>query len=357
MTNLKVELSERSYDIKIGPEAFLLAEKAVRKLEKQNRPVAVITDANIYSLFKDKVQALTKNVIVLKAGEKSKCFSALAQTCSALADFGMDRSGAVFAFGGGVVGDLAGFAASCFMRGVDFFQIPTTLLAMVDSSVGGKTGINIEQGKNLVGAFHQPKGVFIDTDFLKTLPKREFAAGMAEVIKYALLCDEKLFCLLEKAPLTRESPEMSKVIRACCAIKAGVVSADERETAKENGRALLNLGHTFGHAVEKCAGYGEYLHGEAVGLGLVLAARMSERLGLVDSECVARTENIVRMYGLPASLRSPIKPDKLVAASLHDKKNAAGKSKFILLNKIGGAFTRTDIDKSLVREIFKTAQK
>ena len=322
MTNLKVELSERSYDIKIGPEAFLLAEKAVRKLEKQNRPVAVITDANIYSLFKDKVQALTKNVIVLKAGEKSKWF-----------------------------------AASCFMRGVDFFQIPTTLLAMVDSSVGGKTGINIEQGKNLVGAFHQPKGVFIDTDFLKTLPKREFAAGMAEVIKYALLCDEKLFCLLEKAPLTRESPEMSKVIRACCAIKAGVVSADERETAKENGRALLNLGHTFGHAVEKCAGYGEYLHGEAVGLGLVLAARMSERLGLVDSECVARTENIARMYGLPVSLRSPIKPDKLVAASLHDKKNAAGKSKFILLNKIGGAFTRTDIDKSLVREIFKTAQK
>ena len=203
----------------------------------------------------------------------------LARAWDFLAGNGLARDGAVFAIGGGVIGDLAGFAAASYQRGVDFYQIPTTLLAMVDSSVGGKTGINLAAGKNLVGSFHQPTAVWADTELLATLPAREFAAGMAEVIKHGLLADADLFGLLEQnAPLAWDHPLLAPVIRRCVEIKASVVAGDERETSAQGGRALLNLGHTFGHAVEAVAGYGTYVHGEAVAIGLVMAARLSAEL-------------------------------------------------------------------------------
>src|SRR6185295_4410937 len=195
----------------------------------------------------------------------------------------LDRGGVLFAVGGGVIGDLGGFAAAAWLRGIEYYQVPTTLLAMVDSSVGGKTGINLASGKNLVGAFHQPRAVFISTGLLSTLPPREFAAGMAEVIKYGLLGDAPLFAQLEEAPLTIANARLAAVVRQCCALKARIVEADERETAKEGGRALLNLGHTFGHAIENVAGYGEYLHGEAVAIGLCAAARLSQKLGYIGA--------------------------------------------------------------------------
>src|SRR5690606_17551335 len=202
----------------------------------------------------------------------------------------LDRTSALMAVGGGVIGDLAGFAAASYLRGIEFLQVPTTLLAMVDSSVGGKTGITLKAGKTLVGAFHQPQAVFIGTDVLATLPPREFAAGMAEVIKYGLLGDAALLAELEREPLTVGDGRLAGVIRRCCEIKAGIVAADERETAKDGGRALLNLGHTFGHAVEQVAGYGAYLHGEAVAVGLCAAARLSQKLGYIGDAEVARVD-------------------------------------------------------------------
>ena len=212
-------------------------------------------------------------------------------------------AGALFAVGGGVVGDLAGFAAATYLRGIDYYQVPTTLLAMVDSSVGGKTGVNLKAGKNLAGAFHQPRRVFIATGFLGTLPAREFAAGTAEVIKSALLADRPLFEALENAPLAAGDRRLPPTIRRCCAIKARLVEADERERADEGGRALLNLGHTFAHAVEQVAGYGSYLHGEAVAVGLCAAARLSSRLGMIGAADAARVESAVSAHGLPTRLR------------------------------------------------------
>jgi 3-dehydroquinate synthase len=251
-----------------------------------------------------------------------------------------------------VIGDLGGFAAASWLRGIDFFQVPTTLLAMVDSSVGGKTGINLKAGKNLVGAFHQPRGVFVATDLLATLPQREFAAGMAEVIKYGLLGDAGLFADLEKAPLTPASSSLASVIRRCCALKARIVEADERELAKEGGRALLNLGHTFGHAIEQATGYGAYLHGEAVAIGLGAAARLSQKLGLIPASDVARVDAVVQAHQLPIRLRAPLPLANLLQAMARDKKVRAGLPRFVVLKKIGEAATRDGIEPALVEAAF-----
>ena len=217
----------------------------------------------------------------IPSGESSKCFQQLERGCDFLAAERVDRAGAVFAIGGGVTGDLGGFIAASYLRGIDFYQVPTTLLSMVDSSVGGKTGINLKAGKNLVGAFHQPQAVFADVESLQTLPAREFASGMAEVIKHGLLADRELFEILESLdpPLHPGHPSLATIVRRNCGIKAGVVQADETEQAASGGRALLNLGHTFGHAIEAVAGYGEYLHGEAIAIGLVLAVQLSVEQG------------------------------------------------------------------------------
>jgi 3-dehydroquinate synthase len=265
----------------------------------------------------------------------------------------IDRRAVLVAVGGGVIGDLAGFAAAVYLRGIDFVQVPTTLLSMVDSSVGGKTGLNLAAGKNLVGAFHQPKVVFVATEMLATLPLREFAAGMAEVIKTGLLGDAELFALLERSPLTMDSPDLAGVVRRCCELKARIVEADERELAQEGGRALLNLGHTFGHAIEQVTGYGGYLHGEAVAVGLCAAARLSAKLGMIGAGDATRVEAVVAAHGLPTRLREPLPLADLVDAMARDKKVRAGGLRFVVLNRLGEAATQSGIAPALVAESFR----
>jgi 3-dehydroquinate synthase len=292
-------------------------------------------------------------VLVLPPGEETKSLESLGRVLDFLAEQRLDRTGVLFAVGGGVIGDLGGFAAAAWLRGIDFVQVPTTLLAMVDSSVGGKTGINIAAGKNLVGAFHQPRGIFVSTNLLATLPPREFAAGIAEVIKYGLLGDAALFAQLEKVPLTVASAELVAVIRRCCALKARIVEADERETAKDGGRALLNLGHTFAHAVENVAGYGAYLHGEAVAIGLCAAARLSRELGHLSAEDVGRVEAVLAAHALPTRLREPLPVVALMAAAARDKKVRAGLPRFVVMRNPGEAATQDGIAPAVAEACFR----
>lgn len=360
-TNIvKVNLSDRSYDIFISRGEFKNALNEAKSRVSNGDKVVFVSEENLWNNFVsvNEKELETSLRVIVENGEKAKCFRNLETICSALAKAKVDRKGAIFAVGGGVVGDLAGFAAASYMRGIDFYQVPTTLLAMVDSSVGGKTGINIAEGKNLVGAFYQPKAVFIDTAFLDTLDARQFKAGMAELIKYAILGDKDFFEMLEnlQEPLSSKHPKMAEVIAHCCKMKAQIVSLDERETAKEGGRALLNLGHTFAHAIENTAGYGTYLHGEAVGLGLLLSARMSEKLGMIDGASVQRIENILNIYGLETRLRNAISSERLLEASKRDKKTMSGHSRYVLLNSIGNSVVRADVPETLVKEIFDSAQ-
>lgn len=352
---LRVNLGERSYPIRFGADLRADVRAIVDELAAAGRRVAVVTDERVAAAQAEAIRAMfgAAPVLAVEAGEGAKSLAGLGRVLDFLAVSKLDRGGAVFAVGGGVMGDLGGFAAASWLRGVDFFQVPTTLLAMVDSSVGGKTGINIAAGKNLVGAFHQPRAVFIATSLLATLPPREFAAGMAEVIKYGLLGDAALFAQLEKTPLTVTSADLPAVIRRCCALKAKIVEADERETAKEGGRALLNLGHTFGHAIENAAGYGEYLHGEAVSIGLCAAARLSQKLGAVTAAEVARIERVVAAHALPVRLRAPLAYSDLQAAMTRDKKVRAGGLRFVVLKKLGEAATQGDVAPALVEASFR----
>jgi 3-dehydroquinate synthase len=353
--NLAVKLGDRSYVIQLGADLTAEVRAEVDRLKGQGRGVAVLTDTNV---TRTQPRALTTMfgeapVLAVEPGENAKSISGFGTTLDFLAAQKIDRSGALFALGGGVVGDLGGFAAAAWLRGIDFYQVPTTLLAMVDSSVGGKTGINIAAGKNLVGAFHQPRGVFISTDLLATLPPREFAAGMAEVIKYGLLGDVALFTALESQPLAASDPRLVATIRRCCGIKAGIVEADERETATEGGRALLNLGHTFAHAIENVAGYGSYLHGEAVGIGLCAAARLSQKLGYIQAGEVAKVERSVADHALPKTLRAPLAYADLMDAMMRDKKVRAGGLRFVVLRRLGEAVTQGEVPPALVEETFR----
>jgi len=317
--------------------------------------VAVLTDQNFARAQAAALRAMAGDapVLAVEPGEGSKSLAGLGRVLDFLAAQKLDRGGALFAVGGGVIGDLGGFAAASWLRGIDFFQVPTTLLAMVDSSVGGKTGINLAAGKNLAGAFHQPRGVFISTGLLATLPPREFAAGAAEVIKYGLLGDAALFAELEKTPLTVTGANLGAVIRRCCALKARIVEADERETAKDGGRALLNLGHTFGHAIENAAGYGEYLHGEAVAIGLCAAARLSRELGFASAQNEARVASVLTAHALPTRLRAPLPLAALMAAVASDKKVRAGLPRFVVLRKIGEAATHDGVTAALAEACFR----
>lgn len=352
---LRVNLGERSYEISFGAELVSLLEGAVETLVRQGRKIALLTDRNVAAHADASLRTLFGAAprLVVEPGEKSKSLEGLGEVLDFLANHRLDRSGVLFVVGGGVIGDLGGFAAATWLRGLDFYQVPTTLLAMVDSSVGGKTGINLKAGKNLVGAFHQPRGVFVATDLLATLPSREFAAGMAEVIKYALLGDEGLLRELETSPLTATSPGLAAVIRRCCAMKARIVEADERETAREGGRALLNLGHTFGHAIEQVTGYGAYLHGEAVSIGLCAAARLSQKLGFLTSADVARVDAVLAAHALPIRLREPLPLERLFAAMARDKKVRAGLPRFVVLQKLGLAATQDNVDPALAEAAFR----
>lgn len=353
---VRVDLAGRSYTITIG--AGLLAEVGPHLKRILSRPrLVIVTDENVARLHLDKLKdglaraAIAADDIVLPPGEGTKSFGQLATLCEKLLEKGVERNDTIAAFGGGVIGDLVGFASAILRRGVSFVQLPTTLLAQVDSSVGGKTGINTTQGKNLVGAFHQPAAVVADLDLLQTLPERQFLAGYAEVVKYALLGDCSFYRWLDAnfLDLKRGKPHARlHAVKLCCEAKARIVAADETEQAE---RALLNLGHTFGHALEAATGYSDrLLHGEAVAIGMGMAFRFSARLGFCPQAEAEDIAGHLRRAGLPASitdssLRLPDAPAFLKIMH-HDKKTRAGKLAFILLRGIGKAFIARDIDEN-----------
>jgi 3-dehydroquinate synthase len=353
--SLMVNLGERSYPIHFGADLSGRIVGDRQTVLAAGRKFAVVTDRHLLERQGPVMASLGGGCpqLALAPGEETKSLGALGRALDFLAEQRLDRTSVLLAVGGGVIGDLAGFAAASYLRGIDFWQVPTTLLAMVDSSVGGKTGVNLEAGKNLVGAFHQPRAVYVSTGLLATLPAREFAAGMAEVVKYGLLGDAALLARLETSPLTAACPDLAAVVRRCCALKARIVEADERETAAEGGRALLNLGHTFGHAIEQVTGYGAYLHGEAVAIGLAAAARLSLKLGLIDSAAVARTDRVLAAHGLPVRLRAPLPLAGLMAATARDKKVRAGALRFVVLRGLGDAATQGGIDPALAEACFR----
>lgn len=351
---LTVELGTRSYPIHFHPREGGNLQAAGAEMNRPGRPAALLTDDGVARAQPDFLRRNFGAIprLVLDAGEKSKSLAAYGQVLDFLAAERITRQGVLWVVGGGVMGDLGGFAAATYLRGIDCIQVPTTLLAMVDSSVGGKTGINLAAGKNLAGAFHHPRAVHIAPDLLTTLPAREFAAGMAEVIKYGLLGDAALLASLEKTVLDARSSDLPAVIRRCCELKAGIVAADERETAAEGGRALLNLGHTFGHAIEQVTGYTAYLHGEAVAIGLAGAARLSQKLGLIPAGAVARVERVLAAHQLPVRLRLPLPVVALQAATASDKKNRADGVRFVVLNALGAAVTQAGIPPATVEAVW-----
>lgn len=353
-----VELGERAYPIHFSDSLNTLRED-ISDLHASGRSVYALSDE---TLLKAQSEFLTQagfrleEIYAIPAGESTKSIECFSQVLSFLASKSAGRDAALFAFGGGVVGDLAGYVAASYLRGIDFYQIPTTLLAMVDSSVGGKTGINLPEGKNLVGAFWQPKAVYIDPDLLDTLPAREFAAGMAEVIKYGMLYDLALFEEVESMASSSESfKKIASIIRCCCLTKAEIVIHDEKETAISGGRALLNLGHTFAHAIENVAGYGQYLHGEAVAIGLNLATQLSVELGQLDAGNIERVQKVLKQYNLPTALSEPLPTDSLMKAIQHDKKNRGDHPRFITLRMLGHAVTTNEVDLKLIERLWKKA--
>ncbi len=348
-----VSLGDRSYDILIG-EGLLARAGALVKPHLKRQSTVIVTDENVARHHLASLQAslsaagIASHAIIMPPGEKTKSYAALAELCDKLLAAGVERRDAIIAFGGGVIGDLAGFAAAILRRGVNFIQIPTTLLAQVDSSVGGKTGINSPHGKNLVGAFHQPLLVLADLGLLKTLPPRELAAGYAEVAKYGLLGDAEFYDWLEghvEDVLAVSLDEVSHAVEVSCRAKAAIVVEDETETGV---RALLNLGHTFGHALEAATGYSQrLLHGESVAIGMVQALRFSERQGLCPPQTAARVAAHLKLAGLPTHV-SHIEgklppPAALLDLMRQDKKAVAGKLTFILARGIGAAFIARDV--------------
>lgn len=336
---LEVGLGRRSYPIRIG--AGLLADPTQWRDAVRGRHVLVVSNATVAPLYlqrvADALHGLDHDALVLPDGEAHKTLECVARVFDALSTLGATRDACVIALGGGVIGDLSGFAAACWMRGIDFVQMPTTLLAMVDSSVGGKTGVNLAAGKNLVGAFHQPRAVIADTDTLASLPEREYRSGLAEVAKHSAIGDAAFFARLEvlaDALAARDTAALAEVIAHDCAFKAGVVARDETEQGE---RALLNFGHSFGHALETASGYGTLLHGEAVAIGMVLAARLSAQLGMAAEADGERLAALLERFGLPTSLPTGSDADTLLAHMRLDKKNRAGQLRLVLWHGIGRA--------------------
>jgi 3-dehydroquinate synthase len=333
-----VALGDRSYRIRIGRGLLANGQWAAAI---RGRDVLVISDANVAPLYLAAVQAALTGrrvqTLILPPGEQEKTLQRFGDAIEALAAMRANRDACVLALGGGVVGDLAGFAAACWMRGIDFVQLPTTLLAMVDSSVGGKTAVDLPQGKNLVGAFHQPSAVIADIDTLATLPPRELRAGLAEVVKYGAIRDAEFFAWIEAhvGPLlARDATALAEAVERSCRHKAGIVARDETEQGE---RALLNFGHTFGHALETASGYGELLHGEAVAIGMLMAARLSAARGLAPPEDAERLSHLLARLGLPLFPRSATDPAQLLNLMRLDKKSLSGQLRLILWRGIGHA--------------------
>ncbi len=358
MQTLTMELGDRSYPIYIGAGLLARAELIVERLHKKK--VAIITNATVAPLYLAPLQRALEArgvevvPITLPDGESHKNWETLNRIFDALLEHRCERGTTLIALGGGVVGDLAGFAAAAFLRGVPYLQAPTTLLAQVDSAVGGKTAINHPLGKNMIGAFYQPRAVITDTDTLATLPQRELAAGLAEVVKYGLIRDPVLFEWLEQNMariVKREAEPLAHAIGRSCAIKAEIVALDERE---DGVRALLNLGHTFGHAIEAGMGYGAWLHGEAVAAGMVLAARLSQRLGLIPAQDVARVSALLASAGLPVCAPA-FGLERYLDLMGHDKKVEGGRIRFVLLKRIGEAFVSDQVPGEALADILGAA--
>jgi len=348
MNTLTVDLGQRSYPIHIGPG--LLGRAGVLDPYIQGRQVLAVTNDVVAPLYLDALQQhLTgheHDSLILPDGEEYKTLDTVNLIFDRLLQNRYDRSATLIALGGGVIGDITGFAAACYQRGVNFIQVPTTLLAQVDSSVGGKTGVNHPLGKNMIGAFYQPLCVLADTDTLNTLDARQLSAGLAEVIKYGLIRDAGFFDWLEQnlqALLARDADALAYAIERSCRNKAEVVAADEREAGV---RALLNLGHTFGHAIETGMGYGAWLHGEAVAAGMAMAADMSARMGWLDGAEVEKIDRILAAAGLPARAPSELDAGRMHQLMAVDKKVSAGTIRLVLLRAIGDAVLTGDYDEA-----------
>jgi 3-dehydroquinate synthase len=348
---VSIDLGARSYQILIGPG--LLDDAGVLAEVVPGRDVMVVTNEVVAPLYLERLvrglRGRRVETVQLPDGERHKTLAAVSAILDALVTARMNRDACVVALGGGVVGDVAGFAAACYQRGVDFVQVPTTLLAQVDSSVGGKTGVNHPGGKNLIGAFHQPRAVVSDTGTLGSLPVRELRAGLAEVIKYGLVADVDFLGWIEsnlEALLALDAAAVTQAVRRSCEIKSAIVAADERE---HGARALLNLGHTFGHAIEAAAGYGEWLHGEAVGVGLLMAADLSRRLGWLDGADVERVRGLLQRAGLPWSA-PPIGAARALELMAMDKKVLGGRIRLVLLSRLGHGVVSGDYPAEALRQ-------
>ena len=355
MKTVNINLGERSYQIKISPN--LLGNSAELLPWISDNQVFIVTNEVVAPLYLEKVKRSLsgKNIehIILADGEQHKSLQTAEHIFDKMLAIALDRNVTVIALGGGVIGDMAGFVAACYQRGVPFIQIPTTLLAQVDSSVGGKTAVNHARGKNMIGAFYQPQRVIADTTTLATLDARQFSSGIAEVIKYGMINDVEFFKWLEKnitAVMQKDNHALEYIIEKSCLNKANIVEQDERE----NGiRALLNLGHTFGHAIETATGYSKWLHGEAIALGLVMAASMSATQGWIGKQDVQRVIALLATAGLPVDPVDEVSAETLRSLMKQDKKVQCGKIRLVLLNAIGAAFITSDYDESALDATLK----
>jgi 3-dehydroquinate synthase len=359
---VKVNLGDRSYDIVIGDGALQRVGELSSPLVR-GRSAAIISNDVVGPLYAEALEESLERagfrsvVLTVPDGEEQKTLGNVGRLCEELVRAKLDRSACVFALGGGVVGDLAGFVASVYLRGVDFIQVPTSLLAQVDSSVGGKTGVNLPQAKNMVGAFHQPKLVVIDPVTLKTLPDRELGSGLAEIIKHGIIGSLSLFEYLEEnieRILALDTGIMASVIEESCTIKAGVVAADEREA---NLRAILNCGHTLGHAVETAGGYGRYRHGEAVAIGLVAEAVLAEIMGVAEAGLAQRIAKLLKRARLPIKAAAEISTEAVLEIITVDKKVMDGKVRFVLPHAIGKVSIVDCVDREHIAEAFELCRE
>ena len=352
MKKLNLDLGNRSYPIFIGSNTWA---DSLLISQTEGRKVLIVSNDTIAPIYLEKLKAhlgdTDLDTLILPDGERYKTLASLEKIYNKLLTENYDRSSVLIALGGGVIGDTVGFAAASYQRGIDFIQIPTTLLSQVDSSVGGKTAVNHPLGKNMIGAFYQPKSVYIDLSTLETLPDREFSAGMAEVIKYGLIRNPDFFNWLEsniEALMARDANSLAEAIFVSCKTKAEVVSLDETE---QGLRAILNLGHTFGHAIEAAQEYKDWLHGEAVGAGMAMAARMSQDMGLITATDVARIEKLLAAANLPINAPKNIPADTLRKLMSHDKKVSRGQLRLVLLKQIGEAIITSDFEENLLQEV------
>jgi 3-dehydroquinate synthase len=352
---LPLLLGDRSYDIVIGGNLLDTLGERLQPL-LPGRQIGVVSNTTVAPLYLARVldslhaSGFSTVQVILPDGERHKNWESLTKIFDVLIENSFERSATILALGGGVVGDMSGYAAASLLRGVNFVQLPTTLLSQVDASVGGKTGINHPLGKNLIGAFYQPKMVVIDTATLKTLSPRDFRSGLAEVIKYGIIWDADFFSYLEnnmEAILAKDDAILTHLLYTCCAIKADVVAQDERETGT---RALLNLGHTFGHAIETLAGYGNIFHGEGVAIGMIMAAQLAQIRGLCDQQTVERIRQLIKKANLPATAPSHFSPDDYLQAMGRDKKVSGGKIRIILNGEIGQAKIYSDIPHAQIKQ-------